>query len=130
MSEKVWNITKYEIRQYAQATENLEPACMEETYAKECGFRSIIAPTSFCAQYQMYQDPLAKVPTGGVHTKQKMIFFKPIQAGDRITAKIEVTESRDAKDRRLIIYTTEFVNQDGDTVCMGEMTNMIPTPKA
>ena len=115
MSEKVWNITKYAIAQYAQAVENLEPMYLNEKDAQQAGFETTIAPTSLCAQYQ-----------GGVHTKQKMFFFKPIQAGDALTARTEVAEGADAKGRLQITYTTTFTNQNGEVVCSGVMTNLVP----
>lgn len=129
MSTKIWNITKYAVAQYAQAVENLEPIYLDPQSAQAAGFPAPIAPTSFCAQYQMYMDPAVKVPNGGVHVKQKMSFFKPIKAGDKITADTQVSEGTDAKGRLLIQYTTTFTNQDGDIVCSGTMVNMIPGGK-
>ena len=92
MSEKVWNITKYAIAQYAQAVENLEPMYLNEKDAQQAGFETTIAPTSLCAQYQMFQDPQVK----------------------------------DAKGRLQITYTTTFTNQNGEVVCSGVMTNLVP----
>ena len=126
MSEKVWNITKYAIAQYAQAVEDLEPMYLNEKDAQQAGFETTIAPTSLCAQYHMFQDPQVKVPKGGVHTKQKMSFFKPIQAGDALTARTEVAEGTDAKGRLQITYTTTFTTQNGEVVCSGVMTNLVP----
>lgn len=130
MYEQVWNVTKYAIRQYATATENLDPVYLNVADAKEAGETTMIAPTSYLSQYQMYRDPTALVETGGMHTKQKMSYYLPIHEGDSITGKTIASEDVDAKGRKLVIYTTQFFNQRNELVCEGVMTNtIVPSAK-
>lgn len=129
MNETLWIITKQAISQYAKSVENMETLYFADEDAKKFGYDCVISPTSFCAQYQMFQHPNFKIPKGGVHTKQKMSFLNPIQAGDYIFARTEVICSKDSKDRDQIIYITEFVNQNDIIVCRGEMTNLLPDSK-
>ncbi len=127
MSETVWVMTEYAIQQYAAAVENTDPVFFDADAAEKIGFSRPIAPTSFCGQYQMFLDPGAKVPKGGVHTRHKMSFFHPICAGDYIYARTEAVSGKDAKGRPLLTYVTRFVNQNGVEVCRGEMTNLLPS---
>ena len=114
---------------YADAVENHDPVFLSEESSKQIGYDQPIAPTSFCAQYQMFIDAAAEPVRGLVHTKQKMSFFIPIQAGDYIYARTQSVRSEDAKGRPLLTYVTEFVNQRDEVVCRGEMTNLLPSKK-
>lgn len=129
MNEVLWVVTPQAIEQYASAVENMDPVFFSSASSKEIGFDRQITPTSFCAQYQMFQDPSVKVIKGGVHTKQRMSFYRPIQAGDYIYAKTEAQLLEDAKGRPTLIYITTFVNQNDEIVCRGEMTNLLPCKK-
>lgn len=129
MEETLWIITPQAIGQYADATENHDPVFCERESARALGLDNVMAPTGFFAQYQTFLTAADRVPRGGMHTRQSLSVLRPVLAGDHVTARTEARRETDAKGRTLLVYRTDFVNQRGETVCRGEMTNLLPAPQ-
>jgi 3-hydroxybutyryl-CoA dehydratase len=62
-----------------------------------------------------------KLPgTGTIYIGQQMSFKRPTRIGDKITARVEVIEKQDERER--VVLSTICINQDGDVVLDGQAT--------
>ena len=121
-------IEKEPIRRWADAIGDPNPLYHDEEYARKLGYRSIIAPPSFLANYEypVKASKFTKFPritTRGLNSGNEYEFYKPVQAGDRIAKTLRVASiiEREGKLGKMIIVTSEFLfrNQDGELVGIG-----------
>jgi 3-hydroxybutyryl-CoA dehydratase len=63
---------------------------------------------------------------GTIYLNQTLSFLAPVRIGDTITARAEVTERNE--DRNKVTFKTTCTNQDGTVVLDGEA--MVSPPKA
>ena len=131
----VYEIEKAPIRRWAEAIGDPNPLYRDEEYAKSKGYRSIIAPPGFMAQYaypvkaggggrRSFRSPFTRMLNGG----NEYEFFKPVQAGDTIASTSKLAELRE-RDTSLgktlfIISETTFKNQDGEVVAKARGTGI------
>ena len=128
-----YEIEKEAIRRWAEAIGDTNPLYRDEEYAKSKGYRNIIAPPGFIANYAYptkvgeggrrgFRSPFAMVLNGG----NEYDFFKPIQAGDKITSTTKLAELREREGRLgkmlFMINETTYKNQDGEIVAKSRGT--------
>ncbi len=121
-------VTKYAIDSYAKSTDNHNPVYYDQSAAEDAGCGKVIAPSCFFGQLSFSKIILGQedyIPTGGVHVKQKYKFCGPVKEGDRITVELESVKRKDDKNRDMLEYHIDFVNQDGVVVCQSIMINML-----
>jgi len=131
----VYEIEAEPIRRWAEAIGDSNPLYHDEAYAKSKGFRSLIAPPGFIANYafpvksggggrRSFRSPFARMLNGG----NEYEFFKPIQAGDTITATSNIADLREREGRLgkmlFIISETTYKNQDGEIVAKARGTGI------
>ncbi len=130
----VFEIEKEPIRRWAEAIGDPNPLYRDEEYAKKKGYRSIIAPPGFIAQYAYpvklgqarvrFSTPFTRMLNGG----NEYEFFEPIQAGDVLTATSKLAElyERDGRLGKMlfIINETSFKNQKGEVVAKARGTGI------
>lgn len=130
----IYEIEKEPIRRWAESIGDPNPLYCDEEYAKSKGYRSIIAPPGFIAQYafpvkggsvrRSIQTPFTRLLNGG----NEYEFFKPIQAGDTISATGKIAELRERAGRMgkmlIIINESTFKNQDGEIVAKARSTGI------
>ena len=130
----VFEIEREPIRRWAEAIGDSNPLYRDEEYARKKGYRSIIAPPGFVAQYafpvksggtrRAFKNPFTRNLNGG----NEFEFFKPVQAGDIITSTGKLTEIFERKGRLgtmlFVIYETTYKNQDGDVVARQRTTGI------
>lgn len=130
----VFEIEKEPIRRWAEAIGDPNQLYRDEEYAKKKGYRSIIAPPGFVAQYAYpvkagqarirFRSPFARMLNGG----NEYEFFKPVQAGDILTATTKLVEIYQREGRMgkmlFIINETTFKNQDGEVVTKARGTGI------
>jgi len=130
----VFEIEKEPIRRWAEAIGDSNPLYRDEEYAKKKGYRSIIAPPGFIAQYAYpvkagqgrvrFRSPFARMLNGG----NEYEFFKPIQAGDILTSTTKLAELFEREGRMgkmlFIISETTYKNQDGEMVAIQRGTGI------
>ncbi len=130
----VYEIEKEPIRRWAESIGDPNPLYRDEEYARSKGYRSIVAPPGFIAQYafpvkigggrRSFQSPFTRMLNGGNDYE----FFKPIQAGDTISATGKLAELRERTGSMgkmlIIINETTFKNQDGEIVAKARSTGI------
>ena len=107
-----------DINAFARLTGDMNPIHMDETYAKTTRFGGRIVHGMLVAS--MFSSVLGnQLPgPGSIYSRQELQFRAPVRPGDRITAKVQVSDWDPIKGR--IVLLTEATNQDGVVVISGE----------
>lgn len=119
-------IDKEEMIAFAKRYDNI-PLHTDEAYAKTTHFGQLIAPgvMSFMAVWANYLqvDLAGEELLAGKSTKIE--WFKPVYAGDELTAEVVVTKLTERNEKNGIVEITFYVkNQNGDLV-LTDVTEMI-----
>ena len=119
-------IDKEEMIAFARRYDNI-PLHTDETYAKTTHFGQLIAPgvMSFMSVWANYLqvDLAGEELLAGKSTKIE--WFKPVFAGDELTAEVVVTKLTERNEKNGIVEITFYVkNQKGDLV-LTNVTEMI-----
>jgi len=130
-------IEKEPIRRFAAAMGNPNPLHYDEEYAKQHGFRSIIAPPGFNPLYFFPIKIGESIDTGkeirskfsrGLNGGGEYEFFQPIQAGDilSITHRISDIYERDGQVGKMVFIISETIcrNLKGETVLIMRNTGI------
>lgn len=119
-------VSESDIYLYAGITGDMNPAHIDEEYAKKTFFKTRVAHGMLTAGF-ISAILGNKLPgPGTIYTKQELKFLAPVHIGDTITASVEVSEIDTAKNRAKL--RTVCVNQDGTKVLDGEA--QVSPPKA
>ena len=125
-SEIQKTISETDVYLYAGITGDLNPAHLNEEYARGTFFKTRIAHGMLIAG--LISTILGnKLPgPGTIYTHQSVDFLAPVRFGDTITARAEVTELDFEKNRTRL--KTTCLNQEGTIVLDGEA--LVSPPKA
>lgn len=111
-------VSESDVYLYAGITGDLNPAHVDEEYARNTFFKSRIA-------HGMLTGGListvvgTKLPgPGSIYREQSLVFLAPVRIGDTITARVEVVEVDTGKNK-ITLHTT-CTNQDGTQVVDGK----------
>ena len=111
-------ISESDVYLYAGITGDLNPAHVDEEYARNTFFKSRIA-------HGMLTGGListvvgTKLPgPGSIYREQNLVFLAPVRFGDTITARVEVSEM-DIEKNKITLHTT-CTNQEGTRVVDGK----------
>ncbi|HUL22611.1 MAG TPA: MaoC family dehydratase N-terminal domain-containing protein [Thermodesulfobacteriota bacterium] len=134
--EKVrqYDVTKKDIKRFAQAIGETNPVHFDEDYAKTTRHGVIVAPPLFCQMFTFEDVPPDRLPSDGSPVEvdipvpaQRAIgggssyeIFQRVKAGDKIIAKSTLQDVfvKNGKSGRLyfIVVCTEFSNQKNELV--------------
>ncbi len=119
-------VSEADIYMYAGVTGDVNPAHIDEVYASNTFFKTRIAHGMLLAGF--ISTVLGnKLPGyGTIYIKQEVEFLAPVRIGDTVTARAEVVEI--IQDKNRVLLKTSCVNQDGVTVVDGEA--LVSPPKA
>lgn len=117
-------ITETDVYMYAGITGDLNPAHINEEYAKDTMFKGRIAHGMLTAGLVSAVLGMKLPGPGTIYLKQNLKFTAPVRIGDTIKAEVEVSEMIVEKNR--IKLRTTCTNQNGDVVLDGEATVMPP----
>jgi 3-hydroxybutyryl-CoA dehydratase len=119
-------ISESDVYLYAGLTGDLNPAHIDEEYAKKTFFKTRIVHGMLLGG--LISGVLGnKLPgPGTIYLSQHLDFLAPVRIGDTITASIEVSEIMETEKRARL--KTICVNQDGLKVLDGEA--LVSPPKA
>ncbi|OPZ73319.1 MAG: (R)-specific enoyl-CoA hydratase [bacterium ADurb.Bin478] len=119
-------VTETDIYLYAGITGDLNPAHINEAYAKNTFFKTRIAHGMFTAGFISNLLGMQLPGPGTIYLKQSLSFLAPVRFGDTVTARAEVVEVLAEKNR--VRLKTTCTNQDGTVVLDGEA--WVSPPKA
>ncbi|WIV12769.1 MaoC family dehydratase [Proteiniborus sp. MB09-C3] len=117
-------ISETDVYMYAGITGDLNPAHINEEYAKDTMFKGRIAHGMLTAGLVSAVLGMRLPGPGTIYLKQELKFTAPVRMGDTIKAEVEVSEMITEKNR--IILRTTCTNQNGDIVLDGMATVMPP----
>ncbi len=118
-------ITEADIILFAGVTGDLNPAHINEEYAKNTFFKTRIAHGILQAGFISAAIGMKLPGPGTIYMKQELNFRAPVHIGDTIAARVEVSQI-DAEKNRVVLKTT-CTNQDGEIVLDGEA--LVSPPK-
>jgi len=119
-------ISEADVYGYAGITGDLNPAHINEEYARNTFFRTRIAHGMLTAGFISAIIGTKLPGPGTIYIGQNLKFRAPVRIGDTITASVAVTEIIKEKNRVKLITTC--INQDGTLVLDGEA--FVSPPKA
>jgi len=120
-------LTMADIELFAVMSGDVNPAHLDEQYARSDIFHRIVA-------HGMWSGALlstvlgTKLPgPGTIYLGQELRFRRPVGIGDTITVTVTVREKR--PDRKILILDSLCTNQRGETVVSGTAEVIAPTEK-
>ncbi len=111
-------VAEADIYLYAGITGDLNPAHVNEAYASHTFFKTRIAHGMLAAGFVSAVLGTQLPGPGSIYMKQDLRFLAPVRIGDTITARVEVVEIVEEKNRVRLRTTCE--NQEGTMVLDGE----------
>ena len=111
-------VTESDVYLLAGISGDMNPAHIDESYARKTFFKTRIAhgmlPAGFISAVMGMQLP----GPGSIYMKQELEFLAPVRIGDTITAKVEVMELDEEENR--VELRTSCSNQNGKLVLDGK----------
>ena len=120
-------ISESDVYLYAGVTGDLNPAHINEEYAKHTFFKTRIAHGMLSAGLISTVLGNELPGPGSVYIRQELNFLAPVHMGDTVTARAEVIEILSEENR--VKLKTSCVNQNGVTVLDGEAVVSPPKRK-
>ena len=111
-------VSESDIYQFAGITGDFNPAHINESYAEKTFFKTRIAHGILSAGFISAVIGTKLPGTGSIYIKQTLSFLAPVRIGDTITARVEVIEIVEGKNR--VRLKTICLNQEGTQVLDGE----------
>lgn len=117
-------VTETDVYLFAGVTGDLNPAHINESYAKGTFFKGRIAHGMLSAGFISAVFAMKLPGPGTIYLSQFMEFKSPVRIGDTVTARVEVVEKTTEKNR--VKFRTTCANQDGTLLVDGEAVVMPP----
>ncbi len=111
-------ITETDVYLFAGITGDLNPAHIDEEYAKNSFFKTRIAHGVLTAGLISAVIGMKLPGPGTIYASQTLKFLAPVHFGDTLTATVEVAELIPERSRAKL--KTTITNQDGEDVLAGE----------
>jgi acyl dehydratase len=124
-------VGREQLRAFAQSIKNDHPAYYREDAAAELGHSAILAPLTFATIFAklVQLDFFRNVDIGMetlviVQVDQRFVFLKPIKAGDRLWARMEIQSVDERFGADIVVTKNLLTNDDGDLVMEAYTTLM------
>ena len=124
-------VGREQIRQYAKAIKADDPASLDEKAAAELGHEAILAPLTFVSTLALLvqQDFFKKYDIGMetmqiVQVDQKFLFHKPIKAGDKLFARMEIHSVEERFGADIVVTRNILTDVDGEMLLEAYTTMM------
>ncbi len=117
-------VSESDVYLYAGVTGDLNPAHLNEEYAKNTRFKTRIAHGMLTAGFISAVLGTKLPGPGSIYLEQKLKFLAPVRIGDTVTARCEVVEIIREKNR--VVIKTTCHNQDGVQLVDGKALAMPP----
>jgi acyl dehydratase len=134
---KSWPPTTYavgreKIREFAHATGETDPLCLDLDAARAAGFDDLVAPPMFAVVYGMPAlapamfDPEVGIDFARlVHGGQQFSWGELVVAGDEITTTATLTDVSERGGNGFYVFETRSLNDRGGEVCTGVWSNVV-----
>ena len=119
-------VSESDVYLFAGVTGDLNPAHVNEDYARNTFFETRIAHGMLSASFISTVIGTMLPGPGTIYMRQEVSFLAPVKFGDTVTAVVEVAEVIAEKKR--VRLKTYCVNQDNTTVVDGEA--LVSPPRA
>ena len=119
-------ISESDVYLFAGVTGDLNPAHVNEDYAKDTFFKTRIAHGMLSASFISTVIGTMLPGPGSVYMRQEANFLAPVKFGDTITAVVEVAEI--IADKKRVRLKTYCINQEKTIVVDGEA--LVSPPRA
>jgi len=117
-AEITHTVTEEDITTFGDLSGDYNPLHFNEEWAKTTMFGGRIAHGILTAAYVSAAIGMHLPGPGSIYMGQSMKFLGPVRIGDTITARVEVIELNDEKER--VTLRTTCTNQDGNLILNGE----------
>ena len=117
-------VTEHDVYTFAGVTGDLNPAHINEEYAKGTQFKGRIAHGLLSVGFLSAVMAMQLPGPGSIYLGQEVRFTAPVRMGDTITAIATVSEL--FPEKNIVKLKNECVNQRGETVITGVATVMPP----
>jgi 3-hydroxybutyryl-CoA dehydratase len=119
-------IAESDVYLFAGVTGDLNPAHVNEEYAKGTFFKTRIVHGMLSASFISTVIGTMLPGPGTIYMRQQVSFLAPVKFGDTVTAVVEVAEIM--TDKKQVRLKTYCINQDKTTVVDGEA--LVSPPRA
>ena len=119
-------ISESDVYLFAGITGDLNPAHVNEDYAKDTYFKTRIAHGMLSASFISTVIGTMLPGPGTIYMRQEVSFLAPVKIGDTVTAIVEVADIM--TDKKKVRLKTYCINQDNKTVVDGEA--LVSPPRA
>lgn len=120
------------IREFARATGENDPLCLDVEAARAAGYADVVAPPMFAVVYGVpaiapaFFDPEVGIDFARlVHGGQEFTWGEVVVAGDEIETTVTLTDVTERAGNGFYVFETRSVNQRGDEVSVGVWTNIV-----
>ncbi len=117
-AEVTHTVTEEDIQTFGNLSGDYNPLHFDEDWAKTTMFEGRIAHGILTASFISTAIGMYLPGPGTIYMSQSMRFLGPVRIGDTITARVEVVNLNDEKER--VTLKTICTNQDGKVVLDGE----------
>lgn len=125
VAEMAFPVTHDVVREFVEAAGDDNPIHSDPAFAATTRFRRIIAPGMLTASFVSAVIGTRLPGPGTIYLSQSLRFVRPVFVGDRVTARVEVTER--LVERNRVRLETKCTNQAGEIVLEGEAW-VLPSP--
>ncbi|HUD78638.1 MAG TPA: MaoC family dehydratase N-terminal domain-containing protein [Streptosporangiaceae bacterium] len=119
-----YEVSRVKIAEFASAIGDANPVYRDKAAAQAAGHADVIAPPTFAIVISMAGSGAALADPGlglnyamVVHGEQRFEYSRPITAGDVVTARVTLTDIRDAGRNVMLTTSTEIATVGGEHVC-------------
>ena len=120
-------LTKEDIQLFAIVTGDMNPAHLDEAYAKTDIFHQIVGHGMWTGSMFSTLLGMSLPGPGTIYLSQTLKFLRPVKLGETITATVKITQ-KDDKHKHVTLQTL-CANEQGEHVIEGEAVIAAPTEK-
>lgn len=118
-----YEVGREKVREYAISVQNDHPAHYDEVAARALGHPTLIAPLTFVSVIGAIAQRflLEQIITGFdlsqiLQTDQRLIFHRPIRAGDRLSVDVSLESFRQSAGTDIFVTKNVVTDKDGEPV--------------
>jgi phosphate acetyltransferase len=123
----VRTLSRDDIDLFAAMTGDVNPAHMDEAYARESLFQRVIAHGMWGGALVSTLLGTQLPGPGTIYLAQDLRFRRPVAVGDTVTVTVSVREKR--PEKRVVVLDCRLVNQEGREVVTGTAEVIAPAEK-